>query len=258
MAFPPDDLCIRLPAIPEFERICLPGGVCLDYAWSQVGKIPTAADLSIDFLGQLGPALAPMQPFFNILDVVVQIFKCLQAIPDAITNLDPSELVDCIPALGALIDQLLKLIPQMSIPKLVIAAIRNVATLLRGIAGELSAMNSQLQRIADGIDRAASLGDAGLNSFLVCAQDTVQQSASATAAALKGIGTLILTINLFMGLFGGPEIPCFGALVEDNLSQGFDVIIDLLLSLADLLDDIADKIPDPDLALTLALGDRQC
>ncbi|MEN6369230.1 MAG: hypothetical protein ABFD77_05980, partial [Thermotogota bacterium] len=150
------------------------------------------------------------------------------------------------------------LIPQLSIPKMVIAIIKNLAALIRAIAADLLYLQSQLQRIADMIDRAADLNDVKMNGFLVCAQETVEGSVMSTAEALKGIGRVILLVNIFIGLFGGELIPCFGSLISDNLAEGLDVIIDLLTTLADILQELAEAIPDPDYALTLALGEQRC
>lgn len=258
MAFPPDDLCLTLPAIPTLDKICLPGGVCLDYVWDSIGKIPSAADVSLDFFSQIGPAMTPLMPFFNMLDVVVQLFNCLKAIPDAIIKLDPAELIQCIPALAEMVDQLLKLIPQLSIPKMIIAALNNMALLMESVAADVRYLESQLQRCADMIDRAAQLGDHVLNGFIVCAQADIRTTMGATAEALRGMGSMVLILNLLMGLFGGPEIPCFGDLMNDNLDAGFDELVSLLTGLGAVLRDIAASIPDPDFALTRALALQSC
>lgn len=257
MIFPPESLCVDLPDIPSAEDICLPGGICLSYVWDAIGKIPSAADVNMDFFSQLGPALTPLVPVFNILDTVLAIFKCVKAVPDSIIKLDPFELIECIPALVKLIDQLLKLIPQLSIPKMIKAALKNMARLLRAVAADFLYIQSQQQRIADMIDRAADLNDVHMNGFLVCAQQDLQGSVASTAEALKGIGRVILLINIFISLIGAEEIPCFGSLVEDN-SDNLDAVIDLLTTLAELLDIMSDAIPDPDMILTLALGDMKC
>ncbi|MEN6368463.1 MAG: hypothetical protein ABFD77_02055, partial [Thermotogota bacterium] len=203
MEFPPKGLCIPLPEIPSLDDICFPGGFCLSYVWDAIDKIPHLADVSLDFFSQIGPAMAPLAPFFNLLDTVLAIFRCVQAIPKVITELDPSELLNCMPALAELVDKLLKLIPQLSIPKMVIAIIKNLAALIRAIAADLLYLQSQLQRIANMIDRAADLNDVKMNGFLVCAQETVEGSVMSTAEALKGIGRVILLVNIFIGLFGG-------------------------------------------------------
>ena len=49
MAFPPPELCIDMPDIPSIDDICFPGGFCLSYVWDSINKIPTAADMSMDF-----------------------------------------------------------------------------------------------------------------------------------------------------------------------------------------------------------------
>lgn len=254
----PEGLCLVFEEAGLPEDICFPGGFCLSYIWDAIGKIPHASDLPLDFFSQIGPAMAPLKPFFDILDTVLAIFRCVSAIPDAITKLDPAELLNCMPDLAKAIDQLLKLIPQLSIPKMVKAILRNLAKLLRGIASDLSYIEAQIKRILDAIDKAADLQDVTLNGLLSCAQANVEETVFTTADALKGIGRIVLVINILMGLFGGPEIPCFSEGFLDAIAEGFDVLIDLLLGLAQLLEEIAAKIPDPDWALTLALGEQKC
>ncbi|MBU1082456.1 MAG: hypothetical protein KKB59_18365, partial [Spirochaetes bacterium] len=186
------------------------------------------------------------------------IFRCVSAVPDAITNLDPRELFNCMPDLAKAINNLLQLIPQLSLPRMIKAILKNLAKLLRGLASDLRYIESQFQRIAQAIDKAADLNDVTLNGLLSCAQGNAEATVFSTADALKGIGRIILLINILMGLFGGPEIPCFGEGFLDTLGDGFDAIVDFLTSLAQLLDEIANSIPDLDLALTLALGEAKC
>lgn len=254
----PADLCIAFEKAGLPDDICFPGGFCLSHIWDAIGKIPHATDLSLDFFSQIGPAMAPMKPFFDVLDLALSIFRCVQAIPDCITKLDPSELLDCLPALAKAVDMVLKLIPQLSLPKMVKAIIHNLATLVRGVAGDLRYIQSQIERIAQAIDKAADLQDVQLNGLLTCAQSNVEQTVFSTADALKGIGRIILLVNILIGLFGGDEIPCFSEGFLDAMADGFDALIEMLTTLATLLDEIANAIPDPDLVLTLALGEARC
>jgi hypothetical protein len=258
MAWPPDDLCLALSVPPALDDICLPGGVCLRYVQDAAGKVPHASDMVLGFVGQLGPAMAPLAPVFNLIDGVLAAYNCIKAIPDAITSLDPGKLLDCVPALAAVVDQLLHLVPQLSLPKLVKACLTTLAGLLRGIAADLRYTEAQLTRISQAADRAALLGDARMAGFLVCAQGDHQAVQDATVQALAGLSRFILLLNLFMGLFGGPEIPCLSALVEDGVAAGFDEAVAVLTDVADVLAALAGAIPDPDLALTLALGRQEC
>ena len=197
--FPPDDFCLDLDALPRLDDICFPGGFCLSYIWDAIGKMPTQADISMDFFSQIGPVMAPLKPIFDIVDTVLAIFKCVKAIPDAITQLNPGKILECVPELAKLIDQLLKLIPMLSVPKMIIAIIRNMARLVRSIASEFEYIKSQIQRIVELIDRAADLHDVKMDGFLVCSQQNLDQTVMSTAEALKGIGRIILLINIFIG-----------------------------------------------------------
>lgn len=258
MAFPPDSLCIELPEIPDMEDICFPGGFCLSYIWDSINSIPNETDMSLDFFSQLGPAMSFMSPFFQMLDLILAIFRCLEAFGDFATSLDPSGIFECFPALLEMVNKILSLLPYLSIPKMIKAILRRLAGLLRSLAADLEYIKSQIQRIIDLIERAAFLNDATMNGFLVCAQNNMDQTTLSTAEALKGIGRIILLANILMGLFGGPEIPCFGELLSENIGEGIDFLIDLLTALADILMEIHDLIFDPDLVLTLLLGDQKC
>jgi hypothetical protein len=162
------------------------------------------------------------------------------------------------PELVERINALLNMIPQMALPRMIRQILRALAFLLRGLASDIEYIANELAAMGDAIDRAADLNDVSLSTFLSCAQDTLNDQAFGMADVLKGIGRIILLINIFMGLFGGPEVPCFGSLIRDALPGPLQPIIDALRALANTLDEIANLIPDPQLAITAALGEQEC
>ncbi len=253
-----DLLCNDLPTLTQMEDICFPGGACLSHLLSAIQSIPSPSEIPLDFLSQLGPATSFLQPFMNVLDTVIAIFKCLEGFTDFATSLDPSGIFECFPNLIEKINALISMIPQMSIPRMVISIIKALIALLRGLAQDLQYIADRLVRIAKEIDRAADLNDVAKSGFLACSQKNMNESLSATALALKAVGRIILIVNIFMGLFGGPEIPCFGELLENATADALGPIISALNSLADLLQQLLDMIPDPQLAITLALGEQKC
>lgn len=202
--------------------------------------------------------MSALKPLFDLLDFALAIFRCVKAVPDSITKLDPTELFKCMPPLVKIINKLLSMIPQMSVPRMVKRLLLMLSQLLEGIATDFRYIQSQLQRIADAIDRAADLQDVTLNNFLVCSQRTLRESVMSTSEALKGIGRIILLVNVFMGLFGGPEIPCFGKLIDDNLDKGLDEVIRFLTLFARMLREISNAIPDPVLMITETIGALSC
>ena len=253
-----DFLCRDWPTWTAGEDVCFPGGFCLSQIVDAINQAPSPAQIIMQYFEQLGPVMAPLKPIFDIIDAVLAVYKCVKATGDAIAELDPTKIFDCIPELVEIINNLLNMIPQMSLPRMIQKILRTMASLLRGIATDLLYLVDKLEDIAAAIDRAADLNDVTLSGFLACSQATIQDQAFGMADVLAGIGRIILLVNILMGLFGGPEIPCFGALVKDALPGPLQPIIDVLNLLADLLDYIANLIPDPQLALTLALGDLKC
>jgi hypothetical protein len=197
-----------------------------------------------------------MTPVFNIIDAVLAVFKCVTAIPDAIMSLDPGKILECVPDLVDKINNLLNMIPQLSIPRMVISLVKLLAQMLGGFASDLRFLQRRLLRMARSIDRAADLNDPTLSAYIVCAQANYDAQMLTTAEALAGVGRIILLINIFMGLFGGPEIPCFGQLLQD--ARFLEPVIDIMELIADLLNKIAFSIPDPQIAITKALGGQVC
>jgi hypothetical protein len=251
-----DLLCPALTPVSGIEDICFPGGLCLS-ALFDPGNYPRVSDLVMAQLQQVGPAMAPLKPFFDVLDTALAIFRCIESIPDCITQLDPSGLINCIPDLAEKINQLLSLVPQLTIPRLVAGLIRNLAAFLRAFADDLAYLQVRLARIAQAVSRAADLSDVTWGGFLTCAEATVQDELDALAIALRGIGRIILLANILLSLVGGaPEIPCFGTMLQDADALG--PVITAMRALATLLDQIAALIPDPQYAITAALKGTVC
>ncbi len=252
------DICALIPERVNLPPICLPGGICIEEIPGELDKIPKLSDQVMGLINQLGSAMAPMKPFFDMLDTILALHRCVNAVPNALMSLDPTELINCVPALAEAIDLLLQLIPQLSIPRTVRSVIRTLATLLLEVAGDLRYLQNQIDGIVDQIDQAAHRNDAVLSGLLVCAQNSVKNQAFGLAEALKGLGRIILVINIFLDMIKVDPIPCFGSLVSQNLDRGMDVVADLLEDLAELLNTIAMMIPDPQYLLTAAMEGREC
>jgi hypothetical protein len=253
-----DLLCNDVPTLTGMEDICFPGGACLSHVLTTLGRIPSPLEVPMQYMSQLGPATAFLQPFMNVIDAVLAVFKCFEGVIDFATSFNPTTLIECIPNLIEKINALLSMIPQLSVPRMVIAIIRALIGILNGIAYELEYIIYRMYVISAEIDRAADLNDVNKSGYLVCAQTTMNESLSAMALSLKAIGRIILIVNIFMGLFGGPEIPCFGEILDGAGVDELQDIIEVIRGLARLLQQILDLIPDPIAALTRALGEKRC
>ncbi len=219
MAIP---ICKVLDELPDPFAITLPGGVTIE---------------RINLMEVIQPALAPLGPFFNIIDTVVAIFNCIKAI----ATLDPVAIGECIPDLGKAINKLLAMHPMLALPLLLVQILDLLIDTLRQARTELLHLQQQMVQILGVIDRATDLDDAGLMAIAQCAQENVAQEAANVGKALASLGKLIGLINVFMGIVGGPEIPD----LSDLAGRPLDEVIEPLDATVETLKTARDTIPVP-------------
>lgn len=239
---PIGDLCVEMTLSPGELCIIMPGGAEL---CAQTGfELGDLTGIAQGLIGQLNAALMPLVPIFNILDVIKCIFDCIQAVPDAISNLSPKGIIDCIPNLAKSVDKLLKLLPPFSIPPMIKAILDVLITAFTGIKLDIQAQLRALDRILEAATLAASLGNIELQLAADCAQGSLDAEFQNKNAALGPLNRLIGLINFFMQLAGLgciPPIAGFGALGQP--------LLDILDAIIALLEKIRALIPSVDIAI---------
>ena len=224
------EACIELDVSIQGLSVTFPGGAELSVQLPTV-SIPDPTELSKQLMAQANAALMPLVPIFNILDVVLALFECVKAIPDSLgPPPDPSKLVGCIPDLAAKANKLLKLIPQLSIPLMIVGLIDVLITFLEGIRGQLKAIIDAQVRIAQAGLRAAELGNVQLQLVVDCANANIDAQMKSIGEGAAPVNRLIGVINLFMGLAGLEPLPDLANLGTDAQAalDPIDLVIDQL------------------------------
>ncbi len=216
--------CKLLDESPDPFEITLPGGIAIERT---------------NLMEVIDPLLAPLMPVFNLVDTIVAIVNCIKVIPDVIT--DPTAIGDCLKELGKKVGKLLQLLPQLSIPLLLVQLIELLIATLRQVRTELLHLQQQMVQITGVIDRAMDLDDPGLLSLAFCARANLAQEAANTGKALAGLGKLIGLINLFSSMVGGPEIPD----LSDLQGRPLDKMIEPLDATIELLEAARSAVPLP-------------
>lgn len=212
-----DWLCIEIPSYPDPFDLILPGGVTLE---------------AINLMEIIQPALAPLVPFFRIVDVVAALFKCIQAIPDAFgPPPDPTIMAACLPPLAEHIAALLAMQPALSLPILVRRLLDLAIQTLREVRSQLLHLQAQMRHILLAVDRAKDLEDANLMAIIGCAQANVAIEAANVGKQLASLGRLLGLVGIFMGLIGGPEIPDLSTVAGQPLDDVAEPINDLIEAL---------------------------
>jgi hypothetical protein len=160
-------LCIN---VQTANKLCItfPGGaeICA-HVGLETGDPST---ILRGLLAQVNAALIPLQPIFNIIDVVKAVGDCIGAIKDAFgPPPDPSGIAKCIPELLKRLAKLLKLLPQYSVPLMVKQLLTALVIFLQAVKLELQSIILQQARILKAATAANKPGNASLLSVVDCA-----------------------------------------------------------------------------------------
>ena len=235
--------CKPIPRLPAPRQIVFPGGAALSQVLAAGSEIPSGLDAATNLLAQASPAMAPLMPMFNIIDAVLALVECVQAVPDALgPPPDPAKMVEALSGLAEKLPKLLDLLPQVATPRMVIGMLDTLIDFLEGLRDQIEAILLQAERTRAARAKAEELGDANLLYIAGCAEAQGQAQLQAMADALAPMNTLGSGLSLFLGLLGLPEVPALDGLINiENPEAGFVRIDDLI----DLLRSIRDAVPLP-------------
>lgn len=241
---------------PQIDAICLtitatPREICVRFPVSQqvCVSLPSVnnadpSELLQAILGQINSALAPLTPIFNIIDCVIAVFECVKAIPKAITELDPIGLIECIPGLAEKVMKLLELIPQLSLPFLIVDVLDIIIFFLETMRAQVQAMQARFARLLEAALKAAQPGNVGLAIILDCINtnfdaDIVNMNEQAAPLnRLLGILDFILELTglkFLLSKAGFDVLPCVGNISLAGGTKLFDTLIKLLTHLRNLI-----------------------
>jgi hypothetical protein len=235
--------CKPIPRLPAPRQIVFPGGAALSQVLAAGSEIPSGLDTATNLLAQASPAMAPLMPIFNILDAVLALVECVQAVPDALgPPPDPAKMVEALSGLAEKLPKLLDLVPQLAAPRMVLGMLDTLIDFLEGLRDQIEAILLQAERTQAARAKAEQLGDENLLHIAGCAQGHAQAQLQAMADSLAPMNTLAGALNLFLGLLGLPEVPAFDGLIDSaNPEAGFAAID----ALVDTLRSIRDAVPLP-------------
>lgn len=211
--------CPTIAVANQGLSVRVPGGVLLSVSVSETSPTPLA--ISKNLITQANAVLAPLSPIFTLIDAMLAVKDFAEAVPGLLT--DPGALVEAIDKLVTNIGKLAGLVPQLSVPFLVVDIIDVVIEILAGIRVTLEALIDQNVKIAAAGLAAAEPGNEALGPIVTCAQDLNAQIQADLAAGSAPLNQFIGVLNLFLSLIGAPEIPSLDDL-GDSPEEGLVVI----------------------------------
>jgi hypothetical protein len=235
--------CKPIPRLPAPRQIVFPGGAALSQVLAAGSEIPSGLDAATNLLAQASPAMAPLMPIFNIIDAVLALVECVQAVPDALgPPPDPAKMVEALSGLAEKLPKLLDLLPQVATPRMVIDMVDTLIDFLEGLRDQIEAILLQAERTRAARIKAEELGDENLLHIAGCAEAQGQAQLQAMADALAPMNSLTSALSLFLSLLGLPEVPSLDGLIDvTNPDAGFAAIEALIAT----LQSIRDAVPLP-------------
>ena len=212
----PDDTCLE--ATIDIQAmlglaINMPGGVAIQ-AQLEPGEFPNLGTIVGKLLMPLNSAMTPLMPFFRILDVVIQLIACAKAVPDSLgPPPDPSKLVKPVVKLLKAASKLAPLVPQLSIPIMVVGVCKVVVAGLSALVEQLefqiaaATKLSLAQAKADALaaDPETQTGAVVLQASIDCAQADLAVALELGSKSLGPLNKFIELLNAIAGLAGLPE-----------------------------------------------------
>ncbi len=227
--------------IPSTSDLCIaiPGGslICAQLPLLN----PDDFAVSKQLIAQVNSAMSPLIPIFNIIDAVIAIKDCVEAIPDALgPPPDPSKMIDCLPQLAEAVEKLLSLIPQLSVPQMIVDILDALIIALNGLISQLAAILAREAATLEAGLKAAEPGNGSLLAIVKCSEDFNLALSLEVNSSLTPLNRFIGITNLFLELIGIDPIPDLADLPADTQEA-----IEQLRVVTKLLTDLRNSIPIP-------------
>jgi hypothetical protein len=230
-------------SLPDLAPLCLSMNPSTPLCVRFPGGAVVCANIGLEFgdiaaqtralFASINSALTPLNPFFDVIDVVVAVLQCVQAVPDLIgPPPDPTKIEECIPNLIQKVATLLEMLPAYSVPIMIKDICAALAAILLGLKLELTAFLSQESRI---IAAATAAADSPmLAAVLDCATQNLSIGLANLGAANQPLNRLIGDVNAFGQLVGLPPLPMMTDLGSDAATAlaGIDPVITILQDIA--------------------------
>lgn len=232
-------ICVELPK-PGKLSITLPFGGAKIQAFNDISKgIPDDCSLSFSLALQIGPILANMKCFIEVLNCV----KPLVALLQAGTSGDPLKFLGAIPDLLKAVEKVAECVAGffIGVPLFLRDLLAMIAKLLRCIAAQLRSILNVMSGLALQITSAQSQGNAELLSTLQCAHKNAQTSAAYSMSAIEPVLVLLSLAEPLLGLANVDPIktPQIGS---DSSLESLKSVVEVLEELAKTLQTIADGL----------------
>lgn len=177
-------------------------------------------------------AMAPMKAIFDLVGAATSMLKVMEAIPDSITEGDPTIMAEALVDAVRAVDKLAAYIPQYSLVPFMLDMVKMVSAGLGAVKAILEQLQTQIARVAAAKAEAESTGNACLATLADQLEDENDKALEHGKAVFAGVAAPLAVLASLLELLpsppGLPEIPDVTDLPLDELIDVIEEIIKAL------------------------------
>lgn len=218
---------VNIPTLPGPQTVTLPGGISIDTLNAvKVGTTPAQA---------IQPAITPLVPIFDVVGAVLSLFNIIKTIIESLgPPPDPSKLAllpELLIDLTAKMARLAGLVPSLSLPLTIVSLIDLIIDTLNQAKTQVNTLQEKSAQVDEVRARATELGDAQLQEVADASQANINKEAENLSITLASTNSMMVVLNVFLGLIGGPSVPDLSSLSGmpiGTLSTSLDSTVETL------------------------------
>jgi hypothetical protein len=198
--------CISPRPFQRAPRITIPNLGILEQAHAAISSIPDPAELMAMFMDKLSLALAPLRKYLQVLEGLIAIKQCVEALPRAIITLSPSPIFDCLKALVRAFAALIQDIPPIPYIQCVIDLCKICVDLIDAIVNLLVKLDNKISALLTLRNYALALNDTDLVDITGCSLQYIKIPLQQIMQVLKLIKPLNdILLSVIMRLIPTPQ-----------------------------------------------------
>ena len=189
--------CVSPPAFRRPLSLNIPNLGALEQAYDAISSIPDPSELVSKFMNQAALALAPLRKYLQVVEAIIAIKQCIEAIPKAILPPNPQPIIDCFKALIRTIAALIQDIPPIPYIQTLVDLCYFIVALIDAMATILQKLDQKISRLLNLRAYADALGDVELVDFSNCGMQDVKLTVQQMLEVFRLIAPLV---NILMSV----------------------------------------------------------
>jgi hypothetical protein len=186
--------CLELPLPPPPPSIEIPQFGILETARESLHDLPDISKYIMSLQDVAAVALAPLRRFLELIEVIVAVMNCFNAIPDSLLPPSPGPIIDCIKALVEAFARLLAFIPPFSYLPTILDLADYAMLVIDEIVALFVLLDERITEYKSVLSNALELGDLELGAITDCASGETKVLTANLMEILKFITPLIKAI----------------------------------------------------------------